>query len=89
MGRASVSQPGGKIGRFADDRLLLGRPLADKVAHDDHACGDADPGCERLAGRGRQTSDCLNGRQAGPHGALGLVLVRRRPPEIGEHPVAH
>ena len=50
---------------------------------------DPDPRGERLA---RRRGDAGHGRgdgEAGPDRALGLVLVRPGPAEIGEHAVAH
>ena len=38
---------------------------------------------------GGEPADRLDDRQAGPHGALGLVLVRAGPAEVGQHAVAH
>ena len=35
-------QAGGEVRRFADDRLLLRRALADQIADDDQPGGDAD-----------------------------------------------
>ncbi len=35
-------QPGGEVRRFADDRLLLRRALADQVADHDQAGGNPD-----------------------------------------------
>ena len=92
---ATTTAPGGRllqprrqIRRFAH-HLLAGGALADEVPHDHKTAGDADPCAERLAGRRGQLADRLRDRQARPHGALGLVLMRLRPAEIGEHAVAH
>ena len=88
-GRGRLLQPGGQVRRLADHRLLPGRALADEVAHDHEAGRDPDPRRERLPGRGGEPGDGLDDRQAGPHGALGLVLVRPGPAEVGQHAVAH
>ena len=83
-------QPGREVRRLADHRLLLRRTLADQIADHDEPGGDADPGRKRLAAgvveprHGRRTQ-----REPGPHRPLGVVLVRPRPAEIGEHAVAH
>ena len=78
-----------KVGRLADHRLFLGRTRADPVAHDDESGGDADAHLQRLARRRLQAADGGDDLQAGPHGALGFVLVGARIAEIGEQPVAH
>ncbi len=81
-------QPGRQIGRLADHRLLLRRPLADQLADHDQARRDADPtGERRLASA--EPPDRRDNRQPGPNSALGLVLMRHRPAEIGQHAVAH
>ena len=48
-------------------------------------------GCQRARppGATERSADRLDDRQAGPDRALGLVLVRLRPAEVGEHAVAH
>ena len=45
-------------------------------------------GCARWRPPARRISAC-NAASSGPHRPLGLVLVRLRPAEIGEHAVAH
>ena len=88
-GLGRLLQPGGQVRRLADHHLLPGGALADQVA-DDHEPGrDPDPRRERLPGRGGEPGDGLRDRQAGPHGALGVVLVRPGPAEVGQHAVAH
>ena len=64
-------------------------PSPIEVAHDDESGRDPDPGGQRLPGRRDERRDRARDRQAGPHRALGLVLVRSGPAEVGEHPVAH
>ena len=44
--------------------------------------------CSRAAGRGFQTSHLCDQREPGAHRPLGVVLVRPRPTEIGDHAVA-
>ena len=41
------------------------------------------------AGAGAAAATACDDRQAGAHRALGVVLVRPRPAEIGQHAVAH
>ena len=88
-GRGRLLQPRRQVRGLADHRLLAGRALADEVAHDHEAGRDADPRRERLPGRRGEPADGLGDRQARPHGALGLVLVRPGPAEVGQHAVAH
>ena len=82
-------QPRRQVRGLADHRLLPGRTLADEVAHDHKAGRDADPRRERLPVRRGEPADRLDDRQARPHGALGLVLVRAGPAEVGQHAVTH
>ena len=75
-------QPGGQVGRLADHRLLLRRPLADQLADHDEPGGDTDPtGERRLAGA--EPPDSSDNRKPRANGSLGLVLVRHGPAEIG------
>ena len=78
-----------EIGRLARDGLLLRRAIADHIADHDEAGGDADahPG-PRYAAR-LQPRDRRGDFEAGPHRALGIVLMRARVAEIGEDAVAH
>ena len=81
-------QTRGEVRRLAHDRLFLRGSRADEVAHHDQSCRDADPAGERRAvarQRRHGFADC----QSSAHGSLGLVLMRPRPAEIGEHPVPH
>src|SRR5262249_8696517 len=43
VGLGERLQPGGEVGGFADDRLLLRRSLANQIADDHQPSGDADP----------------------------------------------
>ena len=79
-------QPGGEIGRVADDGLLLRGAAADDLADDDEAGGDADPRGERAVADAPHRGDDL---EPGAGGALGAVLVRLGIAEISEHAVAH
>ena len=75
-------QAGGAIGRVADHRLLL----ADQVAGDDLAGRDADPRRERHGEA--HPADRVHQVEAGPDRPLGIVLMRLRVAEIGQHAVA-
>ena len=88
-GRGRLLQPRRQVRRLANDRLLAGRTLADEVAHDHQAGGDADPCRERLSGRGGEPADGRDDGQTGLHSALGVVLVREGPAEVGQHAIAH
>ena len=79
-----------EVRRVADDRLLPRAALADQVAHDDEPGRDPDPGRERVAGRRSGASATERAAsEPGPDRALGRVLVRPGPAEVGEHAVAH
>ncbi len=82
-------EPRRQVRRLADHRLFLCAALADQLADHDQAGRDADPGRQGFAGRHRQSADCLGQCQPGAHRPLGLVLVRLRPAEVGEHTIAH
>ena len=87
--RGERLQPGRQVRRLADHRLLLCRALADQLADDDHAGGDADPRREGLRPPAAASPTASATRKARPHRPLRLVLVRLRTAEVGEHAVAH
>ncbi len=60
-----------------------------EVADHDQPGRDADPHVQRRAGRGDELRRRLDDGEPGLHGALGVMLVRLRIAEIGEHAVAH
>jgi hypothetical protein len=62
--------------------------LADQVADHHQTGGDAHPATERSASA-LQPGNRPGDRQTGPDRSLGVVLMRPRPAEIGEHTVAH
>ena len=82
-------QPRGEIGRVADDRLLLRRPLPDDVADDDEAGRDPDAHREFFARARLQPGDDLGDLQPRMDRARGVVLVRAGKAEIGEDAVTH
>ena len=82
-------QPRGEVRRLADDAALLRLPRSDEIA-DHHEPGrDPDPHVQGRAGRGDELRRRLDDGEPGPHGALGVMLVRLGIAEIGEHAVAH
>ena len=82
-------QPGGEIGRLAENRMLLGRAFANDVAGDHQAGGDPDPDPQADVVRHGQGRDRLDHAEAGADRALGVVLADLRIAEIDEKPVAH
>ena len=78
-------QPGGEIGRVADDRLLLRRALAHEIADDDEAGRDADAHGELLAGAGLQARHDCGDFQPRVDRPRRVILVRAGKAEIGEH----
>ena len=87
FGHGDRLQAGRQVSRLAEDDALLRRTLANQVADDDEPGGDAEPYRDRL--RQVQRADRVDDRQARPHRALGIVLMRLRVAEIGKNPVAH
>ena len=79
----------GKVGRLADDRLLLGRARADEVADHDEPGRDPDAHLQGDAGGGVELRHRLDQGKPGADRALGIMLVGLRIAEIGEHAVAH
>ena len=88
-GLGHLLQPRRQVGGFADHGLLLCRSLAHEIADHDQARRDADPRRQRLARRLAEQGDSMGNREAGTDRALGLVFMRPRPAEIGEHAIAH
>ncbi len=81
-------QARGQIGRLARNRLFAGRALADQITDDDGTGGDADARLQR-AGGAAHARHRPHQVQAGAHRPFGVVLVRGRIAEIGQHAVAH
>src|SRR6185312_8756666 len=81
-------QPGGEVGRLADHPLLALGALAEQVADDDEAGGDADAHLHGATAQ-REAPERVDHREAGAYGALGIVLLRPRIAEQGKHAVAH
>ena len=77
-----------QVWHVANDHLFARRPFANQVAHHRKPCGDPDPRLQPNVRVGLKLSKHLNQREPGPHGPLGIVLVRFRPAEVGENAVA-
>ena len=82
-------QPGGQVRGLADDRLLPGGPAAEQVADHDQPGRDADADPERGPGRPLEVARRRHEREPGADRPLGVVLVRPRVAEVGQHAVAH
>jgi hypothetical protein len=82
-------QPGRQVRHVADHAALLCRALADEVADDDDAGGDADANLQPGMRTGRQPRDRLHQGKGAAHRAFGIVLMRLRIAEIGQHAIAH
>jgi hypothetical protein len=80
-------QPGGEVRRLAHHAAFARGALAVQVAHHRRPGGDPDARRQR-PGQGPQARDGPRRGEAGAHGALGVVLVRPGPAEVGQHAVA-
>jgi hypothetical protein len=78
-----------EVRRLADHALFACRTFADQLANHDQAGGNADPCRQRFARRRLLPGKGIDNREPRPHRALGLVLVRLRPAEIGQDAIAH
>jgi hypothetical protein len=78
-----------EVGGLADHGLLLCRAFADQITDDDKPGGNADADGEPLRSTGLQPRHGRFYLQPGTHRPLGIVLMRPRITEIGQHPVAH
>jgi hypothetical protein len=87
-GRGKRLQTSRQVRRLADHGALLRLTFAYRLA-DHHEPGrDPDPGREPMAAHLELTHG--SGESEGrPHRSLGVVLMRLRPAEIGQHAVAH
>jgi hypothetical protein len=74
---------------LADHRLLPRRAFADQIADHDKPGGNADADGESFRSTGFQPRHRRCYFQPRPHRPLGVVLMRPRIAEIGQHPVAH
>ena len=78
-----------QVRRLADDSALLRLARSDQIADDDEAGRDADADLQGNARGGLQLRHRLGERQPRLHRAFGVMFVRLRIAEIGQHPVAH
>ena len=87
-GRGERLQSGRKVRRLANHGALLRLALAHPLADHHEASRDPDPGREPTAAHLKPADGSDNG-ETRPHRPLGVVLMRLRPAEIGQHTVAH
>ena len=89
VGAGNPLQSCGEIGRVTHDPSLLRLSRTQQIT-DDHDPGrDAHSHMQRAAFGRLQLRRGLGDRKPSPHGPFGVMLVRLRIAEIGEHPVAH
>ena len=86
--RGDALQPGRQIRRLAGYCLRVFGKNTDKVADDDLAGGDADPGRQCLAVLTLQTGNGGDGIETCAYRAFGLILERHGPAKISEDAVA-
>src|SRR5262249_11448288 len=82
-------QPGRKVRRRTNNRLLVRFSARKQVTDDDAPGCDADPYTQRIFTEGGQVLDLPHDVHAGADGAFGIVLGRDRIAEIGKNAVAH
>ena len=80
-------QPGGKIGRFAHDRLFLRCTGTDKIANDDQSGRNAYSHLKRH--RCRQLFDRADEGKPRLHRTLDVIFLRAGIAEVNEYAVAH
>src|SRR5450432_3423209 len=80
-------QPGGEIGRVANNSLLAGRAYAARFAGNDNARRYAHAGLQRLSVPLLQPCDLVDDLQSGAHGAFGRVLLRQGKTEIDQYAI--
>ena len=89
-GAASAWSRAARFGVSPTTVCSLRRALADQLADHDQAGRDADPRRERHARAAwLEPRHRLDQLEPGAHRPLGVVLVRLRPAEVGEHAIAH
>ena len=82
-------KPCREVRRLANDGLLARGALAKQIADNDEPGADADAGCQRLARRGALGRHRAHGAEPSQNCSLGRILLRHRPPEIGQYAVTH
>ena len=78
-----------QVWRLADDSALLRLARSDQLADNNEAGRDADADLQGNAAACLQLRHRLDERQPRLYRAFGVMFVRLRIAEIGEHPVAH
>ncbi len=63
--------------------------MSDEIADHDDAGRDADADLQRLVRARVELRDRCGDIEAGPNRPFGVLLMRSREAEIGEHPIAH
>ena len=81
-------QPGGEVGRLADDALLLRRAFADQIADDHQPGGDADARLQ-LDRLDVEAADSVDRAKPGPDRPLSIVFMRPRVAEIDQNAITH
>ncbi len=93
VGLGHALQPGGQIGRLADNGVVVRAASRDGVADNHQAGRDADPHSHIHISELFQTSIQLGNSahqfEPGTYGPFSIVLVRYRKPEIDENAIAH
>ena len=87
-GAASAWRRAARFGVSPTHRLLARGPLADQVADHGDAGGDARPRLKPHFKMKVEPTHLLDQLQRRAHRPLGIVLVRDRPAEVGEHAIA-
>lgn len=92
IGLCQSLKSGSDVGRFADDSRLQGCTLADDVADDNRSSVDANAHSKLQASERPvafvEARERVDDSEAGPHSALGVILVCLRVAEIDQHPIA-
>jgi hypothetical protein len=79
----------GEVGRLTHDTALVGFAGTDKIAHNDEACGNADPHPQSSARRNWYLPRGRHNFQTRANRPLGIVLMCLRVAEVGQYPIAH
>ena len=87
--RGQSLKPRRKIGRIADHRLFLRGAFADQVTDHDQAGTDSHPDRQRCSVASGNHGGGTGQIQSRSHRPLRVVLMRLRPPKIGEDAVSH
>src|SRR5689334_13202975 len=87
VGNGNLLKPCCEVGGYPDCSRLLRGTLADDVADDDWAGGDAnaDPRRHRITAGRCHCTDAVDNAKPGADGSFGIVLMTVWPAEIGQH----